>query len=421
METAELHRRIDAVWRLEAPKLIGALVRVVRDIDLAEELAQDALVSALERWPENGIPDNPGAWLMTTARNRGIDLLRHRQLAERKHAMLGGDPDFEPHVMPDFDALDDDIGDDRLRLIFTACHPVLPHEARIALTLRLLGGLTTAEISRAFLQPEPTVAQRIVRAKRTLAEKRVPYDMPRGEERGERLASVLGVVYLIFNEGYAATAGEDWMRPALCEEALRLGRMLAALEPDEPEVLGLLALMELQASRTHARIDATGRPVLLDRQDRTRWDRLAIARGQALLARAIRHPDGAGPYTLQAAIAACHAGAPTAAATDWPRIAALYAMLAQTAPSPVIELNRAVAVSRAEGPAAGLALVEAIADAPALARYAPLPAVRGDLLEQLGRRDEARDAFLQAAGLTANANERELLLARAAALEPTDD
>ncbi|OZB60543.1 MAG: RNA polymerase subunit sigma-24 [Lysobacterales bacterium 14-68-21] len=421
METAELHRRIDAVWRLEAPKLIGALVRVVRDIDLAEELAQDALVSALERWPESGIPDNPGAWLMTTARNRGIDLLRHRQLAERKHAMLGGDPDFEPHVMPDFDALDDDIGDDRLRLIFTACHPVLPHEARIALTLRLLGGLTTTEIARAFLQPEPTVAQRIVRAKRTLAEKRVPYDMPRGEERGERLASVLGVVYLIFNEGYAATAGEDWMRPALCEEALRLGRMLAALEPDEPEVLGLLALMELQASRTHARIDATGRPVLLDRQDRTRWDHLAIARGQALLARAIRHPDGAGPYTLQAAIAACHAGASTAAATDWPRIAALYAMLAQTAPSPVIELNRAVAVSRAEGPAAGLALVDAIAGAPALARYAPLPAVRGDLLEQLGRHDEARDAFLRAAGLTANASERELLLARAAALEPTDD
>ncbi|WP_017461795.1 RNA polymerase sigma factor [Dyella ginsengisoli] len=417
METAELHRRIDAVWRLEAPKLIGALVRVVRDIDLAEELAQDALVSALERWPESGIPDNPGAWLMTTARNRGIDLLRHRQLAERKHAMLGGDPDFEPHVMPDFDALDDDIGDDRLRLIFTACHPVLPHEARIALTLRLLGGLTTAEIARAFLQPEPTVAQRIVRAKRTLAEKRVPYDMPRGEERGERLASVLGVVYLIFNEGYAATAGEDWMRPALCEEALRLGRMLAALEPDEPEVLGLLALMELQASRTHARIDATGRPVLLDRQDRARWDRLAIARGQALLARAIRHPDGAGPYTLQAAIAACHAGAPTAAATDWPRIAALYALLLQVAPSPVVELNRAVAVSRAEGPAAGLALVDAIADAPALARYAPLPAVRGDLLEQLGRQDDARAEFRRAAELTANAGERAVLLARAAALD----
>ncbi len=420
METAELHRRIDAVWRLEAPKLIGALVRVVRDIDLAEELAQDALVSALERWPDSGIPDNPGAWLMTTARNRGIDLLRHRQLAERKHALLGGDPDFEPHVMPDFDALDDDIGDDRLRLIFTACHPVLPHEARIALTLRLLGGLTTAEIARAFLQPEPTVAQRIVRAKRTLAEKQVPYEMPRGEERGERLASVLGVVYLIFNEGYAATAGEDWMRPALCEEALRLGRMLAALEPNEPEVLGLLALMELQASRTRARIDATGRPVLLDRQDRARWDRLAIARGQALLARAIRHPDGAGPYTLQAAIAACHAGAPTAAATDWPRIAALYALLAQVTPSPVVELNRAVAVARAEGPAAGLALVEVIADAPVLARYAPLPAVRGDLLEQLGRRDEAREAFLQAAELTANTSERELLLARAATLEPTD-
>ncbi|MCP1374332.1 RNA polymerase sigma factor [Dyella lutea] len=421
METAELHRRIDAVWRLEAPKLIGALVRVVRDIDLAEELAQDALVSALERWPDNGIPDNPGAWLMTTARNRGIDLLRHRQLAERKHAMLGGDPDFEPHVMPDFDTLDDDIGDDRLRLIFTACHPVLPHEARIALTLRLLGGLTTAEIARAFLQPEPTVAQRIVRAKRTLAEKRVPYDMPRGEERGERLASVLGVVYLIFNEGYAATAGEDWMRPALCEEALRLGRMLAALEPHEPEVLGLLALMELQASRTHARIDATGRPVLLDQQDRTRWDRLAIARGQALLARAIRHPDGAGPYTLQAAIAACHAGAPTAAATDWPRIAALYAALAQVSPSPVVELNRAVAVSRAQGPAAGLALVEAIADAPALSRYAPLPAVLGDLLEQLGRHDEARAAFRRATELTANAGEREVLQARIARLEGTAD
>lgn len=414
MDTDELHRRIDAVWRLEAPKLIGALVRVVRDIDLAEELAQDALVAALERWPESGIPDNPGAWLMTTARNRGIDLLRHRQLAERKHAMLGGDPDHEPHVMPDFEALDDDIGDDRLRLIFIACHPALPHEARIALTLRLLGGLTTAEIARAFLQPEPTVAQRIVRAKRTLAEKRVPYEVPRGDERAERLASVLGVVYLIFNEGYAATAGEDWMRPALCEEALRLGRMLAALQPDEAEVLGLLALMELQASRTGARLDAAGRPVLLDAQDRTRWDRLAITRGQALLARAFGLAATPGTYVLQAAIAACHAGAPTAAATDWPRIAGLYGALARVAPSPVIELNRAVAVSRAEGAAAGLALVEAIADAPALSRYAPLPAVRGDLLQQLGRLDEARAAFLQAAELTGNATEQQILRQRAA-------
>lgn len=417
MDTAELHRRIDAVWRLESPRLIGTLMRVVRDLDLAEELAQDALVAALERWPASGIPDNPGAWLTTTARHRAIDQLRHRQLAERKHALLGGDPEHEAHVMPDLDALDDDLGDDLLRLIFIACHPVLPREAQIALTLRLLGGLTTAEIARAFLQPEPTVAQRIVRAKRTLADRQLPYEVPRGDERRERLDAVLGVIYLIFNEGYAASAGDDWMRPALREEALRLGRMLAALEPDETEVLGLLALMELQASRIHARIDGAGRPVLLDRQDRTRWDRLAIARGQALLARAIRHPDGAGPYTLQAAIAACHASAPTAEATDWPRIATLYALLGQVAPSPVVELNRAVAVSRVEGPAAGLALVDAIADAPALARYAPLWAVRGDLLEQLGRRDEARATFCRAVLRTANAGERDMLRARIAALD----
>jgi RNA polymerase sigma factor (sigma-70 family) len=415
MDTADLHRRIDAVWRLEAPKLIGTLMRVVRDLDLAEELAQDALVAALERWPTSGIPDNPGAWLTTTAKHRAIDQLRHRQLAERKHALLGMDPEHEPLVMPDLDALDDDIGDDLLRLIFTACHPVLSVEAQIALTLRLLGGLTTAEIARAFLQPEPTVAQRIVRAKRTLAERQVPYEVPRGPGRDERLAAVLGVIYLIFNEGYAATSGDDWMRPALCDEALRLGRMLAAMQPDEPEVLGLLALMELQASRTAARQDASGQPVLLDAQDRTRWDRLAIVRGQALLARAFGLTREAGPYLLQAAIAACHATAPSADATDWPRIAALYGMLAQRTPSPVVELNRAVAVSRADGPAAGLALVEAIAGTPALATYPLLPAVRGDLLEKLGRRDEARAAFTRAAELTQNLRERALMTARAEA------
>lgn len=415
MEKAEIHRRIDAVWRLESPRLIGALVRVVHDIDLAEELAQDALVAALEHWPSSGVPDNPGAWLMTAAKRRGIDLLRHRQLVERKHRLIGHDPDHEPHVMPNLDALDDDIGDDLLRLIFTACHPVLSAEAQAALTLRLLGGLTTEEIARAFLQPEATVAQRIVRAKRTLAKKQVPFELPRGVERAARLGSVLGVIYLIFNEGYTATAGDDWMRPALCEEALRLGRTLAGLAPDEPEVHGLLALMEIQASRSKARVDRDGQPILLAEQNRARWDHLAIQRGLTALARAEKLGGSRGPYALQAAIAACHGRARSAEATDWPRMAALYAILAEVTPSPVIELNRAVAVAMAEGPAAGLALVDALRDDAALTGYHLLPAVRGDLLEKLGRRDEAHAAFTQAASLTRNERERSMLLDRARA------
>lgn len=417
MEKAEIHRRIDAVWRLESPRLIGALVRVVHDIDLAEELAQDALVAALEHWPSSGVPDNPGAWLMTAAKRRGIDLLRHRQLVERKHRLIGHDPDDEPRVMPNLDALDDDIGDDLLRLIFTACHPVLSAEAQAALTLRLLGGLTTEEIARAFLQPEATVAQRIVRAKRTLAKKQVPFELPRGEERAARLGSVLGVIYLIFNEGYTATTGDDWMRPALCEEALRLGRTLAGLAPDEPEVHGLLALMEIQASRSKARVDRDGQPILLAEQNRARWDHLAIQRGLAALARAEKLGGSQGPYALQAAIAACHGRARSAEATDWSRMAALYAILAEVTPSPVIELNRAVAVAMAEGPAAGLALVDALRDDAALAGYHLLPAVRGDLLEKLGRRDEAHAAFTQAASLTRNERERGMLRKRAQSLE----
>ncbi|NUR22139.1 DUF6596 domain-containing protein [Frateuria sp.] len=405
MSQADTHRAIETVWRLEAPKLVAALIRVVRDIDLAEELAQDALVAALERWPSAGVPDNPGAWLMTAAKRRGIDLLRHRQLVERKHAALDGDPEHEAFTMPNLEALDDDIGDDLLRLIFTACHPALSTEAQVALTLRLLGGLTTGEIARAFLATEPTIAQRIVRAKRTLADKRVPFEVPRGEELSERLAAVLGVIYLIFNEGYTATAGDDWMRPALCEEALRLGRTLAGLMPREPEVLGLLALMEIQASRAHARVDAQGRPVLLLEQNRALWDQLLIHRGLDALERVRR---------LLAAIAACHARAATAEATDWRRIAALYATLARVAPSPVVELNRAVAVAMAEGPAAGLAMVDALADAPALANYHLLPAVRGDLLAKLGRADEARMAFERAAAMTQNAQERAVMLERAA-------
>ena len=419
MSQAETHRAIEAVWRLEAPKLVAALIRVVRDIDLAEELAQDALVAALERWPDSGVPDNPGAWLMTAAKRRGIDLLRHRQLVERKHAALDGDPQYEAFTMPDLEALDDDIGDDLLRLIFTACHPALSTEAQVALTLRLLGGLTTAEIARAFLASEPTVAQRIVRAKRTLAGKRVPFEVPRGEELQTRLAAVLGVIYLIFNEGYTATAGDDWMRPALCEEALRLGRTLAGLMPREPEVLGLLALMEIQASRARARVAADGRPVLLMEQNRALWDPLLIRRGLEALAHAARLGGADGPYALQAAIAACHVRAATAEATDWARIAALYARLARTAPSPVVELNRAVAVAMAEGPAAGLALVDALRDAPALAGYHLLPAVRGDLLAKLGRDGEARAEFERAAGMTQNAQERTVMLERAAGCGPT--
>lgn len=415
MDTAELHRRIDAVWRLESPRLIGTLMRVVRDLDLAEELAQDALVAALERWPASGIPDNPGAWLTTTAKHRAIDQLRHRQLAERKHALLGGDPEHEAHVMPDLDALDDDLGDDLLRLIFTACHPVLPREAQIALTLRLLGGLTTAEIARAFLQPEATVAQRIVRAKRTLADRQLPYEVPRGDERRERLDAVLGVIYLIFNEGYAASTGDDWMRPALCEEALRLARTLAACLGDEAEAHGLLALLEIQASRSAARVEPDGTPILLAQQNRTRWDHLAIQRGLTALARAEKLGGRDGPYALQAAIAACHARATEAAATDWLRIAALYDRLAEAMPSPVVELNRAVAVSMAEGAAAALPLVEALRGMSALANYHLLPAVHGDLLEKLGRRAEARTAFLQAAALAGNAREQALLHRRAEA------
>jgi RNA polymerase sigma factor (sigma-70 family) len=416
---ADVQRTIEAVWRIESPRLIAGLARLVRDVGLAEDLAQDALVAALERWPEAGVPDNPGAWLMATAKHRAIDQLRRRSLLERKHQELGRELEGEGEgAAPDLAAaLDDDVGDDLLRLIFTACHPVLSPEARVALTLRLLGGLTTDEIARAYLVAEPTVAQRIVRAKRTLAERRVPFAVPRGAERVARLASVLEVIYLIFNEGYTATAGGDWMRPALCEEALRLGRILAGLVPDEPEVHGLVALMEIQASRSRARVGPAGEPILLLDQNRALWDHLLIRRGLAALARAERlaeRPGGArGPYALQAAIAACHARAATAEATDWPRIAALYAELARVAPSPVVELNRAVAVGMAEGPAAGLALVEALAAESALQGYHLLPAVRGDLLAKLGRHAEARREFARAAALTRNARERDLLLARA--------
>jgi RNA polymerase sigma-70 factor, ECF subfamily len=413
---SDTHRAIDAVWRIEQAKLIAGLARMVRDVGLAEELAQDALVAALERWPQAGIPDNPGAWLMAAAKHRAIDRLRRSRLAERKHEELGHELAVEQETGgPDLDAeLDDDIGDDLLRLMFTACHPVLSTEARAALTLRLIGGLTTEEIARAFLVPEPTVAQRIVRAKRTLAEARVPFEVPRGDDRAGRLSSVLEVIYLVFNEGYTATAGDDWVRPALCEEALRLGRILAELVPQEPEAHGLVALMEIQASRLRARIGPSGEPVLLLDQDRARWDQLLIRRGLAALARAEALADMQGPYALQAAIAACHARARTGAETDWARIAALYDALARLTPSPVVELNRAVAVAMAFGPAAGLELVDALASEPLLASYHLLPSVRGDLLAKLGRLDEARAEFERAASLTRNARERELLLARAA-------
>jgi RNA polymerase sigma factor (sigma-70 family) len=417
----DTHRAIDAVWRIESPRLIAGLARMLRDVGLAEELAQDALVIALERWPESGIPDNPGAWLMATAKNRAIDRLRRRKLLERKHVELGRELEVQQAVVaPDLDAaLDDDIGDDLLRLVFTACHPVLSTEARVALTLRLLGGLTTEEIARAFLVPEPTIAQRIVRAKRALADARVPFEVPRGAALAERLASVLEVVYLVFNEGYAATAGDDWMRPALCEDALRLGRMLAELAPHEPEVHGLVALMEIQASRFGARTGPSGEPILLLDQNRALWDQLLIRRGLAALARAearARARGGAlGPYALQAAIAACHARARIAAETDWPGIAALYGALAQLAPSPVVELNRAVALAMAFGPAAGLELVDALTAEPSLRGYHLLPSVRGDLLTKLGRTAEARAEFERAAALTRNTRERKMLLARAAA------
>ncbi|MDE2317570.1 MAG: RNA polymerase sigma factor [Xanthomonadaceae bacterium] len=417
MTATDTHRSIEAIWRIESARIIAGLARMLRDVGLAEELAQDALVTALEQWPQTGVPDNPGAWLMTTAKHRAIDRLRRRQLMELKHEEIARELESEQaHAIPHFDAmLDDDIGDDLLRLIFTACHPALPAESRVALTLRLLGGLSTAEIARAFLQPEPTIAQRIVRAKRMLAEKQVPFEVPRGEELAERLDAVLGVIYLVFNEGYTATAGDDWMRPALCEEALRLGRILAGLMPRQAPVFGLLALMELQASRTHARSGPDGEPIRLLEQNRARWDRLLIQRGLAALDRARQLGGDAEPYTLQAAIAACHARANTAEQTDWSRIAALYATLATAAPSPVVELNRAVAVAMASGPAAGLGLVDALRDEPALANYHLLPAVRGDLLEKLGRHAEARVEFERAASLTRNLRERQLMQARATA------
>jgi RNA polymerase sigma-70 factor (ECF subfamily) len=412
----DTHRAIDAVWRIESARLIAGLARLVRDVGVAEELAQDALVAALQQWPESGVPDNPGAWLMATAKHRALDTLRRRQLHERKHAEIGRDVLAQEQAMPAFDvAMDDDIGDDLLRLIFTACHPVLKTEARVALTLRLLGGLTTDEIARAFLVPEPTIAQRIVRAKRALADAHVAFEVPRGADRAARLQSVLEVIYLIFNEGYAATAGDDWMRPALCEDALRLGRILAELAPQEPEVHGLVALLEIQASRTRARTRASGEPILLLEQDRGRWDQLLIRRGLVALARAERLGAAHGPYVLQAAIAACHARARTAGETDWPRIVALYDELARVLPSPVVDLNRAVAVSMASGPAAGLVLVDALVAEGALAGYHLLPSVRGDLLVKLGRAHEARREFERAAGLTRNARERALLLARAEA------
>jgi len=412
----DTHRAVDAIFRIESAKLIAGLARMVRDVGLAEDLAQDALVAALETWPKSGVPDNPGAWLMATAKHRGIDRLRRNKLLERKHEELGRDLEARQNAGPDLDAaIDDDVGDDLLRLVFTACHPILASEARVALTLRLLGGLTTEEIARAFLVPEATVAQRIVRAKRTLAEARVPFEVPRGAELAVRLTSVLEVIYLIYNEGYSATAGDDWMRPALCEDALRLGRILAELAPSEPEVHGLVALMEIQSSRAAARVDASGAPVLLLDQDRGRWDQLLIGRGLAALERAEKLSGVLGPYGLQAAIAACHARSRTGAETDWKRIAALYEVLARLAPSPVVELNRAVAVSMAFGPAAGLEIVDALTSEPTLRAYHLLPSVRGDLLAKLRRLDEARLEFERAAALTRNGRERVMLLDRAAA------
>ena len=412
---SDTHQAIEAIWRIEQAKIIAGVARITRDVGIAEELAQDALVAALNRWPETGIPDNPAAWLMATAKNRALDGRRHAKLIERKHEEIGRGMD--EHDTPHLDAaLDDDIGDDLLRLIFTSCHPVLSTEARVALTLRLIGGLTTEEIARAFLVPEPTVAQRIVRAKRTLTEQRVPFEVPRGAALDERLSSVLEVIYLIFNEGYAATAGEDWVRPALCEEALRLGRILAELAPAEPEVHGLVALMEIQASRLGARTAPDGAPILLLEQNRARWDQLLIRRGLAALARAEQLDEERGPYLLQAAIAACHARARSADQTDWARIAELYAELGRRMPSPVIELNRAVAVSMAHGPAAGLALVDTLTAEPTLKNYHLLPSVRGDFLKKLGRNAEARAEFERAASLTQNTRERKLLLDRAAAL-----
>jgi RNA polymerase sigma factor (sigma-70 family) len=412
---SDTHRAIDAVWRIESARLIAGLARIVGDVGLAEDLAQDALLAALERWPESGIPDNPGAWLMGTAKHRAIDMHRRGKRIERKHEELGRELDTQQEMtVADLDAaLDDDIGDDLLRLMFTACHPVLSTEARVALTLRMLGGLTTDEIARAFLIPEPTVAQRIVRAKRTLAEARVPFEVPRGADRDARLSSVLGVIYLVFNEGYSATAGDDWTRPALCDDAARFGRILAELAPNEPEVHGLVALMEIQSSRLRARTGPTGEPILLLDQDRGRWDQLLIRRGLTALARAEQLGGARGPYALQAAIVACHARARSGAETDWERIVALYDALAELTPSPIVELNRAVAVAMAFGPAVGLKLVEALSAEPSLKAYHLLPSVRGDLLVKLGRLKEARPEFERAASLTRNTRERELLLSRA--------
>ena len=415
MTAADTHRAILAVWRIEHPRLITSLARMLRDVPLAEELTQDALVAALERWPETGVPERPGAWLMAAAKRRALDHLRRGRMLARKHGMAAAELEAEQQAMPDFDsALDDDIGDEMLRLIFTACHPRLPPEARAALALRMICGLTTDEIARAFLLPEATVAQRIVRAKRTLSESGLAYETPRGEALAERLGSVLAVVYLIFNEGYTAARGEDWLRPQLCNEALRLGRVLTAVAPHEPEAFGLLALMELNASRTAARTDAAGEPILLLDQDRALWDRLQIRRGKMALERAHALGGAGGGYALQAAIVARHAAAPTAADTDWPRIATLYAELAACAPSPVVELNRAIAVAMAEGPVAGLAIVDALTDEPTLKGYHLLPSVRGDLLFKLGRYAEARTAFEAAAALTGNQRERALLERRAA-------
>jgi len=420
--TTATHRAIEAVWRIESAKVIAHVARLVRDVGLAEELAQDALVAALEHWPAAGLPSNPGAWLMTTAKNRALDRLRQDALHARKHEEFGQDLDaLQAHVVPDFvdalaEASEDDIGDELLRLVFTACHPLLSTDARVALTLRLIGGLTTDEIARAYLLPEKTIAQRIVRAKRTLSEARVPFEVPRAGELAERLGSVLEVIYLVFNEGYSATAGDDWMRPALCAEALRMGRIVAELMPDESEALGLVALLEIQASRTPARVDAQGRAVLLMDQDRSRWDPLLIRRGLLALALAEALGGALGPYALQAALAACHARARQADQTDWAQIVALYDALAQVAPSPVVELNRAVAVGMAFGPEAGLEIIDTLAAEPLLAGYHWLPSVRGDLLARLGRNEEARVEFERAASMTRNARERELLVARALAV-----
>jgi RNA polymerase sigma factor (sigma-70 family) len=416
MSPADTHAAINAIYRIESAKLIAGLTRMVRDVGVAEELAQDALVTALERWPGSGVPDNPGAWLMATAKHRAIDRLRRGRLSEEKHDEIGHQMESrQQSAMPDLDtAIDEDMGDDVLRLVFISCHPVLSTEARVALTLRLLGGLTTAEIARAFLVPEPTIAQRIVRAKRTLAEAHVPFEVPVGAEREARLSSVLQVIYLVFNEGYSATAGDDWVRPALCEDALRLGRILAELVPQESEAHGLVALMEIQASRFAARTGPSGEPILLPDQDRGRWDQLLIRRGLAALDRAAALGASPGPYVLQASIAACHARARTAAETDWARIVSLYDALGEITPSPVVELNRAVAVSMAAGPAAGLEIVDALASEPSLKSYHLLPSVRGDLLKKLGRLEEARAEFKRAASMTRNARERELLLERAA-------